>query len=98
MVGVAAAPGRGCGCEDAGGALPPTPGRASPASLPPAPRTRTPGGHTKGLARRAGCGNAAGRGARDEVAGPRRPPRPRLCLPSSAPPPPAAPSPCSLPG
>lgn len=75
------------GLEDARGALPAAPTRASRAPPPPPPRTRVLGGHTKGMARRAGCGAAEGLRARDEVAGPRRPPRPRLCLPRSAPPP-----------
>ncbi|KAM8758232.1 uncharacterized protein V5649_021317 [Rhynchonycteris naso] len=57
----------------------------------PPPRTRALGGHTKGTARRgearrAGRGAVQGRPGPDEVAGPRRPPRPRLCLPGSAPP------------
>lgn len=52
----------------------------------PPPRTRTLGSHTKGMARRAGRGAVKGHRAPDKVAGPRRPPRPRLCLPRSAPP------------
>ncbi|KAM7064020.1 uncharacterized protein WM277_004768 [Molossus nigricans] len=91
------------GGEDARGALPAAPTRASSARRRPPPRTRAWGGHTKGMVRRAGRGAVEGRWGPDEVAGSRRPPRPRLCLPCSAPPhrgapPPPAPSPCSLPG
>ncbi|XP_040145824.1 uncharacterized protein LOC120891430 [Ictidomys tridecemlineatus] len=87
--------------EDAGGAQPAAP-TGPPRRRRPPPRTRAPGGHTKGMARRAS--RRESEGARDQVAVPRRLPHPRLCLPRSAPcprrgaPPPAAPSPCWLPG
>lgn len=92
------------GSEDARGALPAAPTRASSASRCRPPRTRALGGHTKGMERSASPGAVDGRRGWDEVAGPRRSLSPRLCLPRSAPPPlrgappPAAPSPCSLPG
>ncbi|XP_070433513.1 actin nucleation-promoting factor WASL-like isoform X2 [Equus przewalskii] len=70
--------------RDARGALPAAPTGASSAPPPPAPSHPRPGRPHKGdgEARRA----LEGPRARDEVAGPLRPPRPRLCLPGSAPP------------
>lgn len=76
------------GSEDARGALPAAPTRASSASRCRPPRTRALGGHTKGMERSASPGAVDGRRGWDEVAGPRRSLSPRLCLPRSAPPPP----------